>query len=74
MSLLIAAGKSPKYIAEQAGDSVAVTLDIYGHLFEKIKPVPVEWPEDLLWPAGLEGSLAGTLGHPHEHASRDRVD
>ena len=64
MSLLIAAGKSAKYIAEQAGDSVAVTLDIYGHLFETIKPVPVEWPEDLLWPAGLEGSFAGTLGQP----------
>ena len=43
---------------------MAVTLDIYGHLFETIKPVPVEWPEDLLWPAGLEGSFAGTLGQP----------
>lgn len=62
VSLLIAAGKSAKYIAEQAGHaSVGFTLDTYGHLFETIKPVPVEWPEDLLWPAGLEGHVAALV-------------
>lgn len=52
VSLLIAAGKSPKYVAEQAGAKVGFILDTYGHLFGTIKPVPVEWREDLLWPAG----------------------
>ena len=70
VSLLIAAGKSPKYIAEQAGHgSVGFTLDIYGHLFETIKPVPVEWPEDLLWPAGLVGALATVVRAAHEPSS-----
>ncbi|HXX38857.1 MAG TPA: site-specific integrase [bacterium] len=53
VSLLIAAGKNPLYIAEQAGHSdPGFTLKRYGHLFKTIKPTPVEWPEDLLWPAG----------------------
>ncbi len=55
VSLLIAAGKSPKYIAEQAGHaSAGFTLDRYGHLFNTVTPTPVEWPEDLLWPAGCD--------------------
>lgn len=51
VSLLIAAGKSVKYIANQAGHaSAGFTLDRYGHLFETITSKQVEWPEDLLWP------------------------
>ena len=53
VSLLIAGGKNPLYIAEQAGHSdPGFTLRRYGHLFKTIKPSPAEWPEDLLWPAG----------------------
>ena len=53
VSLLIAAGKSPKYIALQAGHaSAGFTLDRYGHLFETVRPMPVEWWDDLLWPDG----------------------
>ena len=53
VSLLIAAGKSPKYIALQAGHaSAGFTLDRYGHLFETVRPMPVEWWDDLLWPGG----------------------
>lgn len=53
VSLLITAGKLPKYIAEQAGHaSAGFTLDRYGHLFETVSPSPVEWSEDLLWPSG----------------------
>ncbi len=53
VSLLIAAGKSPKYIALQAGHaSAGFTLDRYGHLFETVRPTPVEWWDDLLWPDG----------------------
>lgn len=53
VSLLIAIGKNPKYVAEQAGHaSAGFTLDRYGHLFETVTPAPVEWPEDLLWPSG----------------------
>ena len=74
VSLLIAAGKSTKYIAEQAGHSSAgFTLDTYGHLFETIKPMPVEWPEDLLWPAGLEGDLAALLHEPRASSIADRT-
>jgi integrase len=63
VSLLIAAGKSPKYIAEQAGHaSAGFTLDRYGHLFETITPTPGEWPEDLLWPSGSEG-VVGRIWH-----------
>jgi hypothetical protein len=70
VSLLIAAGRSAKYIAEQAGHSSAgFTLDTYGHLFESVKPMPVEWPEDLLWPAGLEGSLAVIVRTAHAPSS-----
>lgn len=49
VSLLIAAGKHPKYIAAQAGHaSAGFTLDRYGHLLEQITPQPVEWIDDLL--------------------------
>jgi integrase len=73
VSLLIAAGKSAKYIAEQAGHSSAgFTLDTYGHLFETIKLVPVEWPEDPLWPGGLEGHLAA-LQRPQAPSTADRT-
>ncbi len=54
VSLLIAAGKHPKYISAQAGHATAgFTLDRYGHLFDSIAPTPVEWPEDLLWPDSI---------------------
>ncbi len=49
VSLLIAAGKHPKYIAAQAGHaSAGFTLDRYGHLLERITPHPVEWIDDFL--------------------------
>jgi hypothetical protein len=49
----VAAGMDPLYIARPLGHADAgFTLKTYGHLFETIKPTPVEWPEDLLWPSG----------------------
>jgi integrase len=49
VSLLIAAGKHPKYISAQAGHaSAGFTMDRYGHLLEQITPHPVEWIDDLL--------------------------
>lgn len=64
VSLLVAAGKHPKYIAAQAGHSSAgFTLDRYGHLFETLQIRPVEWPEDLLWPGGLPAELAAELSY-----------
>jgi integrase len=66
VSLLIAAGKSPKYIALQAGHaSAGFTLDRYGHLFETVRPMAVEWWDDLFWPDGyrIGGEIeAGTNG------------
>ncbi len=65
VSFLIAIGKVPKYGAEQAGHaSAGFTLDRYGHLFETVTPAPVEWPEDLLWPAGCDQIvlMEGTIG------------
>lgn len=51
VSLLIAAGKHPKYVAVQAGHSSAgFTLDRYGSLFETLPITSVEWWDDLLWP------------------------
>ena len=51
VSLLIAAGKHPKYVAVQAGHSSAgFTLDRYGSLFETLPITSVEWWNDLLWP------------------------
>ena len=53
MSLLIAAGKHPKYIAAQAGHAPAgFSLDKYGALFETLPITPVEWWDDLIWPGG----------------------
>jgi integrase len=53
VSLLIAAGKHPKYIAAQAGHaSAGFTMDRYGTLFETLPIAPVEWCDDLLWPGG----------------------
>jgi integrase len=53
VSLLIAAGKTTKYVAQQAGHtSAGFTLDRYGHLFETVKPTPIEWWDDLLWLGG----------------------
>lgn len=55
VSFLIAIGKIPKYVAEQAGHaSAGFTLDRYGHLFSTVTPAAAEWPEDLLWPAGCD--------------------
>lgn len=53
VSLLIAAGKPPKYIADAARHrSAGFSLDRYGHLFDSMPTTPVEWWDDLLWPAG----------------------
>jgi integrase len=50
VSLLIAAGKHPKYIAAQAGHaSAGFTMDRYGSLFETLQSRSVEWWDDLLW-------------------------
>lgn len=68
VSLLIAAGKSPKCIAEQAGHaSAGFTLDRYGHLFSTIAPAPVEWPEDLLWPSGHADQRDAAVGQAQRH-------
>lgn len=49
VSLLIAAGKHPKYISTQAGHgSAGFTLDRYGHLLEGMAAQPVEWIDDLV--------------------------
>ena len=67
VSLLIAAGKSPKYIAEQAGHaSAGFTFDRYGQLLETMQVRPVEWPEDLVWLSGFPHNLrrqSQTLEH-----------
>lgn len=53
VTLLIAAGKHPKYIKEQARHhSAGFTLDRYGDLFETLPIMPVEWWDDLRWPQG----------------------
>jgi integrase len=53
VSLLITAGKHPKYIAAQAGHSDAgFTMKCYGHLFDTVRITPAEWWDDLLWPTG----------------------
>ena len=57
-SLLIMAGKHPKYIADQMGHaSAAFTLDTYGHLMGRLPVQPVEWIDDLVFPEGLEAAL-----------------
>ena len=63
VSLLIAAGKHPKYIAKQARHhSAGFSLDRYGDLFETIPITRVEWIDDLLWPSGFAQSWA-QFGH-----------
>ena len=53
VSLLIAAGKHPKYIADAARHrDPGFSLRVYGHLFESLPVTPVEWWDDLLWPKG----------------------
>jgi integrase len=53
VSLLIASGRHPKYIATQAGHaSAGFSLDKYGSLFETVPITPVEWWDDLIWSGG----------------------
>jgi hypothetical protein len=57
-SLLIMAGKHPKYIANQLGHaSAAFTLDTYGHLMDRLPVRPVEWIDDLVFPEGFQAAL-----------------
>ena len=77
-SLLIMAGKHPKYIADQMGHaSAAFTLETYGHLMGRLPVQPVEWIDDLVFPEGLEAALklhllggpnSATQGHPMSDA------
>jgi len=53
VSLLIAAGKHPKFIATAARHrDPGFSLRTYGHLFDSMPVTSVEWWDDLLWPAG----------------------
>jgi integrase len=53
VSLLIAAGKHPKYIASAARHrDPGFSLRTYGHLFDSMPISAVEWWDDLLWPHG----------------------
>ena len=73
-SLLIMAGKHPKYISSQMGHaSAAFTLDTYGHLMDRLPVRPVEWIDDLVFPEGWEAALkmhlsgalpSARIGHP----------
>ena len=55
---MIAAGKHPKYIAAQLGHaSAAFTLDVYGHLMDRLPTHPVEWIDELVFPEGFEIAL-----------------
>lgn len=64
VSLLIAAGKHPKYIADAARHrDPGFSMRVYGHLFDSLPVTSVEWWDDLLWPTGCPhvpaaGSLA----------------
>lgn len=65
VSLWIALGKSPKWIAQQHGHaSAGFTLDRYGHLFESVETIAGEWPEDLIWPGGTVTILSPSLRKP----------
>ena len=56
-SLLVMAGKHPKYIADQMGHaSAAFTLDTYGHLMGRLPVQSVEWIDDLVFPEGFEAA------------------
>ncbi|MDR7556566.1 MAG: site-specific integrase [Armatimonadota bacterium] len=64
VSLLIASGRHPKYIAKQARHaSAGFTLDRYGELFETIPITSVEWWDDLLWPQGCPYVPWTQFGH-----------
>ncbi len=53
VSLLIAAGKHPKYIAPATRHrDPGFSLRTYGHLFDSLPVTAVEWWDDLLWPTG----------------------
>ncbi len=53
VSLLIAAGKHPKYIASAARHrDPGFSMRTYGHLFDSMPITAVEWWDDLLWPVG----------------------
>jgi integrase len=54
VSLLIAAGKHPKFIADAARHrDPGFSLRVYGHLFDSLPVTTVEWWDDLLWPTGF---------------------
>lgn len=66
VSLLICAGKHPKQISTWARHTDAgFTMKQYGHLFDSVPITPVEWWDDLLWPAGCPYSAnrRGESGH-----------
>lgn len=68
VTLLIAAGKHPKYMAKQARHaSAGFTLDRYGDLFETIPATHVEWWDDLLWPEGCP-YVKGTIWAQNDEA------
>ncbi len=53
VSLLIAAGKHPKFIADAARHrDPGFSLRVYGHLFDSLPITGAEWWDDLLWPTG----------------------
>ncbi len=55
VSVLVAIGKHPRYIAQQARHAdPGFSMRKYAHLFDEVVPIPLEWPDDLLWPGGLE--------------------
>ena len=57
-SLLIMAGKHPKYICAQMGHhSAAFTLDTYGHLMDRLPARPVEWIDDLVFSQAAAAAL-----------------
>ncbi len=63
-SLLILAGKHPKYISAQIGHhSAAFTLDTYGHLMDRLPVTPVEWIDDLVF-AGEAAPILHRSGAP----------
>jgi hypothetical protein len=74
-SLLILAGKHPKYIAAQLGHaSAAFTLDTYGHLMDRAPPRPVGWIDEFVFPEGGAAALNLHLpGAPPEAAARGGV-
>jgi len=78
-SLLIAAGKNPKYVAVQMGHhSAAFTFDTYGHLMDRLPVHPVEWIDDLVFPEGaalilhLSGAPSGTTGRHGVQSADER--